>query len=463
MTSEYYLKLLAGDLATFIGQTLLTTNPGAAYLPNWHIRLIADYLEAARCGEINRLIINVPPRALKSTCVSVAWPAWLLGHDPRSRIMAASYAHSLAIKHSIDCRAVMMSGWYRQLFPQVILTRDQNEKHKFMTTQRGFRLATSVGASAIGEGGNFLIIDDPQSPAQAMCTHGRQLANQWFDHNFATRLDDKNRGVMVLVMQRLHEHDLTGHLLSKGGWTHVNLPAVAPETISYHVRGASYTRQQGTLLHPERENELLLERAKIELGSHAFAAQYQQQPLPEEGAMIRPWWLKRYEQTPNVYERCVQSWDTGIKAGQEHDASACLTFLEKDNVSYLCDVVRVRLEYPELKRLVIAQAQRWKPDVILIEDKASGQQLLQDLKRETALPIIAMNPKGNKITRFAAVSALIEAGRVFLPKEALWLMEFEAELLSFPGGKNDDQVDAFTQYLDWLRSKNQEKLRVRRL
>ncbi len=162
---QWYDQLLKNDFSSFIGKTLATCDPAAEYLPNWHIDLIAEYLEAARKSEITRLIINMPPRSLKSICVSVAWPAWLLGNNPSSRIIAASYAQSLAVKHSIDARMVIGSDWYKRIFPDVHLARDQNEKSKFMTTKRGFRMAASVGGAITGEGGNYLIIDDPINPA----------------------------------------------------------------------------------------------------------------------------------------------------------------------------------------------------------------------------------------------------------------------------------------------------------
>jgi len=459
---SWFDELLKNDLPSFIGKTLSTVDPGATYLPNWHIDLIAEYLEAARRGEINRLIINMPPRSLKSVCVSVAWPVWLIGHEPHTRILAASYASSLSIKHSLDCRLTITSPWYRRIFPEVQLAPDQNEKRKFMTTARGFRLATSVGGSTTGEGGNFLIIDDPLNPAQAMNEHWRNRVNQWFEHTFASRLDDKQKGVIVLVMQRLHEHDLTGYLLAKGGWRHVCLPAVATKAEMHDFGRVYKERAIGELLHPARENAILIERARIELGSGAFAAQYQQQPLPEEGGMVRPWWLGRYKVAP-VAGRRVQSWDTAIKSGQQHDASVCLTFAECGGRSYLLDARVLRREYPDLKRLLYALAEQWQPHSILIEDRASGQQLLQDVRRETALPVIAVHPKHDKVTRFAAVSAMIEAGKLVLPEQAGWLADFEAELFAFPGGAHDDQVDALTQYLDWLRAQTWEKLRIRRV
>lgn len=287
-------RLLRHDLGAFIAQCFHTVSPHQPYRHNWHIDLIADYLEAVARGEISRLIINMPPRSLKSICVSVAWPAWLLAHNPTMRIMAASYSQQLATKHSLDCRLVMQSAWYRQLFPDTQLASDQNEKHKFATTRCGMRFATSVGGTATGEGGHVLIADDVMSPLQAHSDSDRQMVNDWFDHTFTTRLDDKRHGAIVLVMQRLHAQDITAHLLEKGGWEHLCLPAIAETSQRWKVGGRIYRRTRGSLLHPAREDRTLMERAKRELGSAHFSAQYQQQPLPTQGGMIQLEWFARF-------------------------------------------------------------------------------------------------------------------------------------------------------------------------
>jgi predicted phage terminase large subunit-like protein len=211
-----------------------------------------------------------------------------------------------------------------------------------------------------------------------------------------------------------------------------------------------------------REDMALIERAKVELGSRAFAAQYQQMPLHEEDGMVRRVWFGRYGVAPVVFDRVVQSWDTAIKSGERHDATVCLTFGEAGGLSYLLDVRLVRYEYPDLKRLFVALAERWKPQAILVEDRASGQQLLQDMRREGHLPLIATQSVQDKVTRFAAVSAMIEAGRVVLPADAVWLGDFEGEVLGFPASGHDDQVDALTQYLDWVRRGVFGNMRVRR-
>ena len=446
----------------FLQRVMATVAPAAHYRHNWHIDAIAEYLAACARGEIARLIINLPPRMLKSTLVSVAWPAWLLGHKPAERIMVASYAQSLGIKHSTDCRAVLESNWYRALFPATQLSHDQNEKEKFATTVRGYRLAVSVGGAAIGEGGNILIVDDPINPMQASHRTQRDAVNQWFDHTFVTRLDDKQRGAIVVVMQRLHTQDLSGYLLEKGGWEHLCLPAIAPIATTLRVGGFFYARAEGEALHPDREDIALLERTKRELGSANFNAQYQQAPLSQVGMLIQPHWFPRLAAPREEGERCIQSWDTAIKTGTQHDASACATFVVKDGIHHLVDMLVVKLEYPALKRLIASHAERFNPEAILIEDKASGQSLLQDLRQETVLALIPILPTADKLTRLTRVTPMMEAGQLALPLYAPWLPAFEAEFFTFPDSAHDDQVDAVSQYLNWLRSRSAtSEMRVR--
>ncbi len=219
------------SLSNFIAKTFNIINPGTKFLPNWHIDLIAHQLEEAYKGNIKRLIINMPPRSLKSLCVSVAWPAWLLGHDPSNRIMVASYSQILSIKHSLDCRKVINSSWYKENYPDTILAKDHNLKSKFITNDGGFRFSTSVMGTATGEGGNFLIVDDPHSSLQASSNHLRNKAIEWFEQTFISRIDDKKKGVIVIVMQRLHEDDLTGYLTSKknSNWHLLKIPAIATQ------------------------------------------------------------------------------------------------------------------------------------------------------------------------------------------------------------------------------------------
>lgn len=442
------------DFSLFIRRVVAHVAPHAHFQAGWHIDYIAEHLRAVERGEIRRLLINLPPRMLKSTLISVAWPAWLLGHDQTRRILAASYAQSLATRHSLDCRAVIASAWYRDVFPATQLSAEQNEKERFATTARGHRLALSVGGAALGEGGNFLIADDPLSPLQARSRLARRAASDWFSHTFVTRLDDKARGAIVVVMQRLHVDDLSAHLLAQGGWTHLCLPAIAPRHEIYEFGRVRHVRDAGEALHPAREDVALLSRLQRELGSANFAAQYQQAPLNESGGLIRVDWLQRHRAESALCGEIVQSWDTAIKAGAGHDASACATFLlDADGTHRLIDMLTVRAEYPALKRLILSHAERFGATAVLIEDKASGQSLLQDLRSVPDLPLISIEPQGDKLTRLSRITPWLEAGKCTLPDHAPWLAAFEAELLGFPEAAHDDQVDAFSQYFNWRRNR----------
>ncbi|MFP6730992.1 MAG: phage terminase large subunit [Alphaproteobacteria bacterium] len=455
--------VLRQDPASFTAKVFHTVNPTAPYLDNWHVQLICKYLAACSRGEITRLIINLPPRSLKSICVSVAWPAWLMGHAPTKRIMTASYNRELSIRHALDFRTVTTSPRYRSIFPGFVPAPDQNEKHKLQTTARGHRIATSVGGAATGEGADILIVDDPHNPRQALSTVQREGALTWFDQTFSSRLDDKKKGVMVVVMQRLHERDLTGHLLAKGGWEHLCMPAEAERRTIIDFGGVTLTRTPGDLLHPEREGPREIARAKRELGAYAYAAQSQQRPAPLTGGIVDPAWFKRYGAAPAQPLRIIQSWDTAFKGGALNDPSVCGTWAETETGFYLLHVSRRRLEYPALKRTAKSLAEKWTPDAILIEDKASGQSLIQDLRAETNLPVIALRHHADKLTRMSTASPAIEAGRVYLPKSAAWLDDYETEMAIFPNGVHDDQVDMTSQFLRWATARRRGAPRLREL
>ena len=192
-------EILKNDLSAFIYKSFNTINQGVKYKHNWHIDLIAEYLQEIEKGKIKRLIINMPPRSLKSVCISVAFPAWLLGKKPNSRIIVASYSEKLSLKHSTDCRLIVSSKWFQELFPEFQLNQSQNEKYKFATTQNGYRFATSVGGSLTGEGGDILIVDDPHNPQQVMSEKYRLKTLEWFSNTFVSRLNDKKNGIIIIV------------------------------------------------------------------------------------------------------------------------------------------------------------------------------------------------------------------------------------------------------------------------
>jgi predicted phage terminase large subunit-like protein len=446
--------LLRTELRFFIRKVFTTVSPGETYLHNWHVDAIAHQLMRVRSGESRRLLINQPPRSLKSICVSVAYVAWLLGHDPTRHVIVASYSGDFAAELHRQFRMVIASEWYAAVFPNLHLAKETGLE--LVTSQGGSRYATSVGGTLTGRGADLIIVDDPLNANEIHSETARKRVIDWYGGALVSRLNDKQTGSIIAVMQRLHEDDLAGHLLRQGGWNHLNMPAIALEEETIELgRGGTHLRRSGDILHPERESREALEAIKAEVGSLLFSAQYQQQPVPVEGNLIRRSWFPAYDALPAGPwgTRIVQSWDVAMMTSGRNDYSACSTWLVHKNDAYLVHVYRGRLEYPDLRRKVIGLAAEHRATTVLIEDAGPGMNLLQDLRATMPGGMtrpIGVKPEGSKVDRMAAQSAKIEAGHVYLPKSAAWLGEFLTELLSFPNGRHDDQVDSVSQFLRWL-------------
>jgi len=447
------LELYYNSLVAFTRKVFHTVSPGHNYVHGWHIDAICEYLQACENGEIRNLVINIPPRCMKTITVSVAWSAWLLGHNPARQIIAASYSQNLALKDNINVRMVLESDWYRTIFPDVGIVSDQNEKRKFVTTERGHRIATSVGGTLTGEGGDFLLLDDPIKPDEALSDTVRNKTNDWIDSVFMTRRNDPKSGVGVLIMQRLHEEDAAGHLLERG-WEHLCLPAEFTKKTIVTMHDKRWEADKGELLIPERLGKQELEQIQIDVGMYAYAAQYLQNPAPLGGGLIKKDWLRYAPEKPMAFNTIVHSWDTASKDGVLNDYSVCTVWGVKTDGYYLLDVICKRMEFPELKRKAQELAERDKPDYILIEDKSSGQALLQDLRQSSTLPLIPIKPQSDKVTRLSAVSVLFETGNVILPEYSHWLDDYVNQLLLFPNAKHDDMVDSTSQFLGWAKERD---------
>jgi predicted phage terminase large subunit-like protein len=455
---ELLQAVLRHDFQSFLHRSMLTLNPGTKFLPNWHIDAITHQLQRISRGENTRLIINMPPRHLKST-ILVAFVAHVLGLNPRRRVISVSYGTELSLKHSADFRAIVESNWYRSVFPKVSFTKVTDaEVH---TSERGFRKATSVNAALTGFGGDLFIIDDPQKPQDAQSDLQRSQLNHWFSNTLMSRLDNKETSAIVVVMQRVHMHDLTGYLQESGNWFVLSLPAVAESEETVRVREKSlHRRQAGEALHPERESIETLERLRQELGPDVFAAQYQQRPVPAGGQLIKRDWLRYYDQLPerDYAVTVIQSWDTAAKDGPNNSWSVCTTWFLHNKHYYLLDVSRGRYDYPRLRATALALAERWEPDVVLIEDASIGSALAQELTEELSVRVSLVPVEHNKIARLFVQQGKFSAGRVLFPHGASFLQDLEMELLTFPQSKTDDQVDSLTQALAYDDSSYDESM-----
>jgi len=453
-------RLMQTSIAPFIRKAFSTVDPGATYKHNWHIDLLAEYLDAVWKGDIQKLIINMPPRFMKSIAITVAMPAWGLGVNPKEQFMCASYSASLALKHSVYCRAVIESDWYRATFPDTVIRKDQNEKAQYMTTDMGFRVSTSVGGSATGDGGNFRIMDDPINPKEALSDTVRKSANTWIDQTWSTRGNDPKTCRDIVVMQRLHVDDPTGHLLKKGGYTHLVLPqeAESKTIIIFPRSGKKLIRSAGELLHEERFGRKECKQSRLALGTYGYAGQQQQRPTPLEGGRIKLEHFPRYKQQPIEFDEIVISADTAQKEKEINDPTAILVFGRVGNKWYLLHIWKMRARYPILKQACISLHNRFQAAAFLIEDKSSGSSLIQDLKEYTTIPVIAIQPEADKVTRLDTQTPSIEAGLISLPdptwnKEKDWLSYFEECLVNFPNPSSWDELDALSQFIKWTKAK----------
>lgn len=430
--------------------------PGQPFVDNWHIAAIAEHLEAVTRGEIRNLLINMPPRHMKSLAVSVFWPAWEWATFPHVRWLYASYAEHLSIRDSLKTRQVIQSPWYQRRYGHMFrLRRDQNLKTKFENDRTGYRMATSVGGVGTGEGGNRVVVDDPHNINEAESDAVRQSTIDWWDQSMSTRLNNPKTDARVIVMQRVHHEDLSGHVLKQGGYEHLMLPAeYEGRKVATSIGWCDPREREGDLLWPERVGKAELDDLKLRLGTYGYVGQMQQRPSPKAGGMFKRHWWKRYRQRPNpadVLEVCT-FWDTAFSEKSSADYTVGATWLRTATDCYVLEVFRDRLEFPALKREakdVHARFAADYPDLAVpavIEQKASGQSLIQELRRETGIPVIAFDVQGlgDKEARAHAATPFVEAGRVWLPEDAPWVDAFVEEHANFPLGGKDDQVDTTT-------------------
>ena len=387
-------------------------------------------------------MLFVPPRHAKSETVTVRLPAYWLERWPDQRVIIGAYNQTLANKFSRKCRKIAS--------PRTELSRERTAVEDWETEMGGGLRAVGVGGGITGMGGNLIIIDDPvKNREEANSETYRGKVWDWYTDDLYTRLEPG--GVMILIMTRWHEDDLAGRIIaSEDGpnWEVISLPAIA-ETDD------PMGREEGVALCPERYDENALASIRSVMGG-SFQALYQQRPSAEEGDIFKREWWRYHREVPKLTQ-IIQSWDTGFKTKDQNDFSVCTTWGVTDTGFYLMDRWKEKVEFPVLKRTVISLSNKWNPHAVLIEDKASGQSLIQELKAKTTIPIRPVPVDTDKVARANAITPTIEAGNVFLPQDAHWLQDYIDELATFPSGTHDDQVDSTTQFLNYIRRRGGDK------
>ncbi len=458
------LELIDAELASrslheFVLQAWPIAEPGKPFLDNWHIEAICEHLEAVTRGEIRRLLINVPFRTAKSTLTSVMWPAWTWVNRPEHQWLCGSYAAKLAIRDNLRMRRLITSPWYQDRWGERFqLTGDQNSKIRFENDRAGYRIAFGLDGGVMGEGGDTVVVDDPHDRNQAHSDAERENAIVTFDEGVATRLNDPESSAIVIIMQRLHEDDLSGHLLARGSYEHLLIPMhYDPKRARVTITGWQDPRTvPGELMHPDRFPAETVKEIERAIGSYAAAGQLEQSPSPPEGGMLKRGWWQFYRALPTFDETC-QSWDLTFKDSDGTDRVAGQAWGREGANFYLFDLLADRMDFPTTCRTLELFSKKHPLPAKLVEDKANGPAVIATLKDK--IPgLIAVEPDGSKVARAAAVAPYIEAGNVFLPDPEAFPMlaplvfDFIEECAKFPMGSHDDQVDAMSQAIHRLKN-----------
>ena len=415
-----------------------------AFIHGRHHAVMAKKFEEIAEGKLKRLIINMPPRHTKSEFASYLLPAWFLGRFPNKKIIQCSNTAELAVGFGRKVRNLVDGETYAKIFPNVSLRHDSKAAGRWSTNANGEYFAIGVGGTVTGKGADLLIIDDPHSEQEAALAASDpsiyDKVTEWFTSGPRQRLQPG--GAIVVVMTRWGMRDLTGQVLKaaaqRGGeeWEVIEFPAILPS---------------GKPLWPEFWSYEELDALRVELPNQKWQAQYQQSPTSESSAIVKREWWKMWEgEDPPYCDFTMMAWDTAFEKSNRADYSACTIwgiFYHPDDVGkeqanlILLEAMRDRVEFPELKKMVIESYKQWDPDSVIIEKKASGAPLIYEL-RAMGIPVQEFTPvRGNdKITRLNAVSDLFASGRVWAPNRQ-WAEEVIDEVASFPSGEHDDYVD----------------------
>ncbi len=448
------------NLSDFITQAWPTIEPGTTYVHNWHIDIIAEYLHAVNDGEIRRLLINMPPRHMKSIEATVCYPVWTWTRHPEKRFIKVSYSDSLSRKHNILSRDIINSPWFQGNWGEVFSLKDDvNRQNEFQNNHHGMMLSTSVGGSLTGDGGDVIIIDDPQNPLMANSETERQNSIDFFKNTLQTRLNDPKTGAFIIIMQRLHENDLTGYVLSEDlGYTHLCLPAEAPERtiVTFPKSGRQVVREAGDVLNPGRFDKEVLAGLKKSMGSLQYAGQFQQVPAPAEGVIFKREWLHNfYKDGAAPITQDIQSWDMAFTKSEGSAKVAGFVMGRRGSAIYIKDLVNDKMTFTESVAAVRTLSGKWpRARAKVVENKANGPAIVDLLKKE--IPgMVEFNPRGSKEERAISVTPYFEAMNIFLPdpKTHPWVDDLIRDLLIFPKGTFKDTTDALVQGILYLMDK----------
>jgi predicted phage terminase large subunit-like protein len=444
---------LATDFRTFFERAFRDVDQRNQLISAAYIELVIEMLDRVTAGKATRVIINLPPRHLKSIMISIVFPAWLLGQDPRRRIGVISHSQALARDMALRSHRLVESEWYREAFPKTRLSKDRNQATDFETTEGGGRYASSFDTGITGRGFDLIIVDDPISAHDVRSAAERERVIEAYDTMIASRLDPNGLGAIIGVGQRLHEDDLWGHLLAAARrWTHIELPLIATVRTEHRIGDRLWIRERGEVLIPALWPPPVVERVRTDVRESIFQTQYQQNPLAAAGELINPANIHYFEKLPPAANRITLSWDTAVKTGSGASYTVCLVIAQDGKRHYVIDVLRERLDPVQTREAALRLIRDYQPAKILIEDASSGPGLAKMLEDNGHRPELWPTGGRGKEERLESRLHMFVEGRVLVRDEQPWTIELVNEWVRFPFAKHDDQMDAMTQYLDWVAS-----------
>ena len=444
--SKQIADLIYSSFLAFAMKAFAQLYPGKQLVVHPYVKLLTCILEAVATGEMRRLVITLPPRHLKTFLASICLPAWILAHRPSAKILILSYGQELADKNAYTIREVLRSDWFRQLFDARIARKLLTD---FITTANGGVRAVSIEGSVTGFGADVIIVDDAVQIKDCDNVKLLEHVNELFDGEIRTRLDNPNKGGIVIVAHRLAEGDLPGHVLREGGWQEVRLPLIAPRRRTYEIDGFVWDRQKGELLRPDAFTVGDVERLRS-MKRPDFETLQQQNP-DAHGGLIRAEQLGVFVPAmipPDL--PIVLSIDPGQRGGPTNSCSVIQAWGPHAGRYLLLDSWREQARYTDFREQVRRFKRKYRPSAILVEATGQGPALLSDIKAEQGMEIVSIIPREDKVSRLHRHRNVIRKKMVALPEAALWVPQFIDEIIEFPCGDFDDQVDAMSQFLEWI-------------
>lgn len=452
-------ELSERKLDYFIKQAWPSLKPHENYDENWHIGYLSEYLKAVELGQTKRLIINIPPRHMKSLLVTVCYPAWCWATNPGLNFIRVSYSATLSLQHNEMSRHLIRSKWYQDNWnDRFNIKYDHDRKDDFENDHEGRMFSTSVGGALTGHGADRIIVDDAQSPKEAHSEAARMHAINFFSQTLQSRLDNPDKGAIIVIQQRLHEKDLTGYILSEGlNYELVKIPITAPKktVVTYPLSGKQIVREEGDILQKSRFTQAHLDDLRKSMGSLNYTGQYMQEPAPADGSIFKREWLQSYfnEAPSNTFD--IQSWDMAFKKSEGSAKVAGFVVSKKGADVYVRDLINDKMSFTESVNAVRTLTGKWpNTRAKVVEDKANGPAVNDVLKKE--IPgMVEFSPQGSKEERAISVTPYFEAGNIHFPNPVTnpWVKDLVEDLVTFPRGSYKDTVDALVQAILYLMEK----------